>query len=214
MALAFEQPRPEDAQSCEWAYFFDGASPAPTPAGNNWVAATSVVARLFPAEQCERIIALGEALGLAPGHMTRPGYSARRCRFAWMARNPDTAWIYDRIAEAVEQVNRNYRFDLVGMLDPLQFTRYDALTRDEIGWHVDCGEGPNTTRKLSLTVQLSDPAAYDGGDLEFLAMPASSFMRHRGAAILFPALLAHRVTPVTRGSRHSLVAFLNGPPFR
>ena len=212
--LQFEQPRPEDAGACEWAYFLDAAAQTPPPSGNNWVAATSVVARLFSAAQCERIVAQGEALGLAPGHMTRPGYSPRRCQFAWMRRDPATAWIYDRIAEAVREVNRNYRFELVGMMDPLQFTRYDGATHDEIGWHVDCGEGPNTTRKLSLTVQLSDPEAYDGGDLEFLAMPASSFMRHRGAAILFPALLAHRVTPVARGTRRALVAFWNGPPFR
>jgi PKHD-type hydroxylase len=212
--LRYEQPRPEDAGACEWAYFLDAAAQTRPPAGNNWVAATSVVARLFSAVQCERIVALGEALGLAPGHMTRPGYSPRRCQFAWMPRDPATAWIYDRIAEAVREVNRNYGFELVGMMDPLQFTRYDGATHDEIGWHVDCGEGPNTTRKLSLTVQLSDPGAYEGGDLEFLAMPASSFMRHRGAAILFPALLAHRVTPVARGTRHALVAFWNGPPFR
>jgi PKHD-type hydroxylase len=212
--LRFEQPRPEDALACEWAYFLDAAAQPRPPAGNNWVAATSVVARLFCAAQCERIVALGEALGLAPGHMTRPGHSPRRCQFAWMRRDPATTWIYDRIAEAVREVNRNYGFELVGMMDPLQFTRYDGATRDEIGWHLDCGEGPNTTRKLSVTVQLSDPEAYDGGDLEFLAMPASSFTRHRGAAILFPALLAHRVTPVARGTRHALVAFWNGPPFR
>jgi PKHD-type hydroxylase len=45
-------------------------------------------------------------------------------------------------------------------------------------------------------------------------MPATSFLRHQGAAILFPALLTHRITPIARGSRYSLVAFFNGPPFR
>lgn len=214
-AVRFGRHRAEDAGLLEWAYFLEaGAGAAPVPSGNNWVAATAMVPRLFSPTECAAIRALGERLELGPGYMTRPGLSARRCSYAWMKCEDDTRWVYERIGGAVREANANYRFDLVGLMDPLQFTRYDAATRDEIGWHLDCGEGPNTTRKLSLTVQLSDPAEYDGGDLEFLALPPSSFMRHQGAAVLFPALLAHRVTPITRGSRHSLVAFVNGPPFR
>lgn len=212
-ALRFERLRAEDAGRQEWAYYFGGEPPA-RPEGNDWVAATAVVPRLFSAEECARIRRLGSALALAEGYMTRPGISARRCRCAWWPADASNGWIYERIAEAVREANESYRFDLVGLMDPLQFTRYDARTRDEIGWHVDCGEGPNTTRKLSLTVQLSEPESYDGGDLEFLGLAPSSFMRHQGAAILFPALLTHRVTRVTRGRRYSLVAFVNGPPFR
>jgi PKHD-type hydroxylase len=212
-APRFARPLAADAARLDWAHLLDERGGA-TPAGNDWVASTAIVARLFDPQECARIVALGERLALAPGTMTRPGLHARRCSFAWMPCAADSRWIYERVSTAVRQANANYRFDLVGMMDPLQFTRYDSATHDEIGWHVDCGEGPNTTRKLSLTVQLSDPADYGGGDLEFLAMPATSFLRHQGAAILFPALLAHRVAPITRGSRHSLVAFFNGPPFR
>jgi PKHD-type hydroxylase len=208
----FGRPRAADAAQVEWAHLLEGAGEAPE--GNDWVAATAVVARLFDPDECGRIVTLGERQALAPGEMTRPGLHARRCRFAWMRRDDDSAWIYDRVTQAVREANTRYRFELHGMMDPLQFTRYDAATHDEIGWHVDCGEGPNTTRKLSLTVQLSDPGDYEGGDLEFLAMPATSFLRHQGAAILFPALLTHRITPIARGSRYSLVAFFNGPPFR
>lgn len=213
-AVTFTRPRAEDAQAEAWAFALDSSAPLARPAGNNWVAATSIVPRLFSVDECARIQALGERLELGAGYMTRPGLSPRRCRFAWMRAEDDTRWIYERIAAAVREANANYGFDLLGMMDPLQFTRYDAAGNDEIGWHVDCGEGANTTRKLSLSVQLTDPAQYDGGDLEFLAMPPSSFVRHQGAGILFPALLAHRVTPITRGVRHSLVAFFNGPPFR
>jgi len=153
-------------------------------------------------------------LHLRAGTMVRPGVMARRCATAWLERHHDTSWIYQRIVDAVLEANKSYRFDIVGMMDPLQFLRYDGASGDEIAWHLDCGEGANTTRKLSLTVQLSDPAEYDGGDLEFMGLPGSSFTRHRGAAILFPSLLTHRIAPVTRGVRHSLVAFFNGPPFR
>ena len=212
-ALRFQRPRAEDAARHEWAYSLDGAAGG-RPGGNDWVAATATIPQLFSAEECRRIRDLGNRLELAGGYMTRPGFSERKCLCAWMRPEAANAWIYERIAQAVREANQNYGFDLLGMMDPLQFTLYDARTRDEIGWHTDCGEGPNTTRKLSLTVQLSSPDDYEGGDLEFLATPASSFMRHQGAAILFPALLAHRVTPVTRGRRYSLVAFMNGPPFR
>jgi hypothetical protein len=62
---------------------------------------------------------------------------------------PDAAnaWVYERIAAAVSEANQNYGFDLLGMMDPLQFTLYDARTRDEIGWHVDCGR--DRTRRAS-----------------------------------------------------------------
>ncbi len=187
--------------------------PAP-PAGNNWVAAACVVPRLFSPEECARILAFESKLQLEAGRMVRPGLSTRRCLYAWMDHAADNAWVYERIAQSVHSANQNYRYDLFGMMDPLQFTRYDSENADEIGWHLDCGEGPNTTRKLSVSIQLSDPDDYEGGDLEFHTMPPLAFSRLQGAAILFPAFLSHRVTPITQGSRYSLVAFINGPPFR
>ena len=212
--VVFGHILPQDSQRPAWAYPFDERAPREWPEGNNWVAASAIVPRLFTEAECRRIVEYGAGLELRAGTMVRPGLMARRCGTAWVAVGGDTAWIYERIAEAVREANRKYRFEIVGMMDPLQFLRYDGETRDEIAWHTDCGEGANTTRKLSLTVQLSDPAEYDGGDLEFMGLPSSSFSRHRGAAILFPSLLAHRIAPVTRGVRHSLVAFFNGPPFR
>ena len=213
--VRFGHVHAEESQRSEWAYRLrDRGLGALAPKGNNWVAASAVVPRLFSVEECRRIMAYGSDLDFRPGTMVRPSLSARRCASAWMRCNDATAWIYERVVKAVDEANHNYAFDLLGMMDPFQFLRYDAKSADEIGWHMDCGEGPNTTRKLSLTVQLSDPGDYGGGDLEFLALPSSSFTRHQGAAILFPALLAHRVTPVTSGIRYSLVAFFNGPPFR
>lgn len=237
--LGFAQLDPSAATRLPWAYRFgaeeavahaaasctsqlapviDGArgedkAQAP-PAGNNWVAAACVVPRLFSPEECTRILAFEDKLQLEAGRMVRPGLSTRRCLYAWMDHADDNAWVYERIAQSVHSANQNYRYDLFGMMDPLQFTRYDSDRADEIGWHLDCGEGPNTTRKLSVSIQLSDPDDYEGGDLEFHTMPPLAFSRLQGAAILFPAFLSHRVTPITLGTRYSLVAFINGPPFR
>jgi Uncharacterized iron-regulated protein len=62
---------------------------------------------------------------------------------------------------------------------------------------------------------MSDPAAYDGSDLEMNATGRPEMLpRERGKLILFPSYQLHRVTPVTRGKRSALVAWIGGPPFR
>ncbi len=77
-------------------------------------------------------------------------------------------------------------------------------------------------RKLSVTVSLSDPANYDGGNLKFDFGPhgekerfyTCEEIRPRGSVIIFPSHIYHQVTPVTRGTRYSLVAWNLGKPFR
>ena len=69
-------------------------------------------------------------------------------------------------------------------------------------------------RKLTIVVQLSEPDAYTGGDLE--VMPGANIIsadRARGTATLFPSFVLHRVTPVTVGERHSLTVWCHGAPF-
>ena len=67
---------------------------------------------------------------------------------------------------------------------------------------------------MSLSVQLSDAADYDGGGLEFAAHGELREARRIGTAVAFPAFLHHRVQPVRRGIRRSLVAWGHGPMFR
>jgi PKHD-type hydroxylase len=101
---------------------------------------------------------------------------------------------------------------LFGLVDEIQFARYGV--GDAFGWHLDAGGGQTSTRKLSMSVQLSDDDEYTGGDLELCACPQLEPRRRRGTIIVFPSFLAHQVTPVTRGTRHSLVAWAHGPPFK
>jgi len=63
-------------------------------------------------------------------------------------------------------------------------------------------------------VQLSNPADYEGGEFEFLLVTDELGPRSRGSLIAFPSYLAHRVRPVTSGTRLSLVSWIGGPPFR
>ena len=76
------------------------------------------------------------------------------------------------------------------------------------------GNSIYSARKLSITVQLSDPADYEGGDLEFFPQPRQPAVRDRGAMIIFPSFIAHRVTPISHGTRRSLVAWVSGTTFR
>jgi PKHD-type hydroxylase len=163
-----------------------------------------------------------QALPLSPATVARPDGAAvvdgafRGARVGWLHPGPDTRPIFDRLSEAVEQVNAaSFGFDLFGFAEPVQYTVYEAPS---VGydWHLDMiGSAAGLQRKLSLTVQLSDGADYDGGDLE-LRDGARVVQAPRGAGtvVAFPGWALHRVTPVTRGVRRSLVAWVGGPGFR
>lgn len=121
--------------------------------------------------------------------------------------------------------NLQFGFEVHGMKDndPTYVMRY--ATGDHFTWHVDDGlaEPPLGTRKLSFSLQLSDPNDYDGGDLEFAtysplvdpdAPPPSQVFRQRGALVVFPSFMLHRISPITRGTRYAMVGWVHGPPFR
>ncbi len=70
-------------------------------------------------------------------------------------------------------------------------------------------------RKLSLSLQLSDPARYQGCDLELsYGDGVQQAPRSRGTVIAFPSYVLHRVTPIASGTRKSLVIWASGPDFR
>ena len=101
--------------------------------------------------------------------------------------------------------------DLTEIFDEIQFTVYDA--GEYYDWHHDLG-GKNYTglRKLSISVQLSDPGDYDGGILEFDHYTESD--TRQGTAVVFPSFFRHRVTAVERGTRYALVCWVSGHSFR
>lgn len=104
-----------------------------------------------------------------------------------------------------------FKFHLFEMPDVIQYAEYDESSF--YNWHMDCGlEEP--TRKLSVSIQLSDPSEYEGGDVECLIMDDPfKFPKEKGTVIIFPSFMLHRVTPVTKGVRKSLVAWIDGPTF-
>ena len=115
--------------------------------------------------------------------------------------------------------NRNaFGFDINYLAD-VQYTIYKGTDEGFYNWHYDTfWAGENTyDRKISAIIQLSDPADYEGG--EFLLesqyeQPNSIDLKQRGTVLCFPSFLRHTVKPVTKGTRKSLVAWIEGPKFR
>ena len=159
-------------------------------------------------------VALTEAGGQDKGE----GLDARSSSVKWIPFTDETKWIYDKIgAMAVEANNDIYHFDLHSMPEHIQYTEYYDANKGHYDWHMDIGStGAMPYRKLSVTVQLSDPGDYDGGDLQFLTggqYPITA-PKGRGNVVIFPSFLLHRVTPVTRGTRTSFVLWLGGGHYK
>ena len=140
-------------------------------------------------------------------------------------------FLYDEICPYINIANSaakwNFEWD---WCESIQFTEYKK--GQFYDWHCDSHEEPydrpdnknvhGKLRKLSMTVSLSDPSEYSGGDLEFDFRNTDEGsqpriceeIRKKGSIIVFPSFVWHRVTPVTKGTRHSLVCWNLGYPFR
>jgi PKHD-type hydroxylase len=127
----------------------------------------------------------------------------------------ETKWLYDRMQVIIRKVNQQvYQFDLQGFTEAFQYTVYHGAEGGHYDWHIDWG--PNRVqRKLSASLQLTDPSHYEGCDLQFHgARPIETAPRQRGAVIVFPSFIQHRVTPCTKGTRKAIVAWTTGPQFK
>jgi PKHD-type hydroxylase len=184
---------------------------------------------VFTPRQCDRILAYAEELvadaALIEGEEGSEvaDESIRRSTTAWVVPEDETWWIYEKLAAVAEKANRRYGFDLDGFGEDLQFTTYDQRG-SFYSWHQDGLDGNVSGRKLSLVVQLSDPEDYDGAELQFFDVAEdydadelaafTELTRARGTVVAFPSFEYHRVLPLRRGVRRSLVAWVSGPPFR
>ncbi len=137
----------------------------------------------------------------------------RKSRVMWIKPGINN-WIYDKLEQACNQTNMNrYKFEVVGFQTELQLAEYTG--GGFFDWHMDFGAGDPSNRKLSITVQLSAPEEYEGGDLQFMInQNIIDAPRTQGTAIIFPSFGLHRVLPVTSGKRMSIVGWIAGPPYR
>jgi PKHD-type hydroxylase len=125
-------------------------------------------------------------------------------------------WLYRKITDIVLHLNDQfYQYDLLEF-ESFQLTQYGL--NQHYKSHVDYGySGPGTNRKLSVILQLNDEDDYEGGDVliyDNRVEYPTTLPKTKGMLIVFPSFMLHQVMPVTKGTRHSLVAWTLGPKFK
>lgn len=164
----------------------------------------------FGAGYVEYLRRIGDQAVFQPAAVDEEGSGIeRRCAVAWLTAEDIMARVWNLLA----MINDKYfGFELDGM-EHLQYTLYRQ--GDYFSWHMDKGSDSPRPRKLSMTLQLSSPAEYEGGELELNT--GSSFAlapNTLGSVVAFPSWILHQVRPVTKGERRSLVVWAGGPSFK
>jgi PKHD-type hydroxylase len=135
---------------------------------------------------------------------------------AYIKPEAHSQWLYELLFPlALEANEKLFHFDIDIVTDPIHYVIYPE-DGGHLDWHMDTGAYGVNKRKLAMTVQLSDPSEYDGGDFEiwFGGKESMVVSREKGDVIVFPAFCMHRVKPITRGERECLVFWTGGRPFR
>ena len=154
-------------------------------------------------------------------------YKVRNSDIAWL----DYNWIYKELYPIINYANKeagwNFEWD---DSEQCQFTKYGI--NQHYGWHMDAFDEPGKDiekkkiygkiRKLSMSLVLSNPNEYEGGELEFdlsnkeigEKVITCEEIKEKGSIVVFPSFVYHRVRPVTKGTRYSLVMWTLGKPFK
>lgn len=141
----------------------------------------------------------------------------RHCQVAWLGLSEISAWLYQKITPAIMESNyKAFQYNLRS-LETLQYTVYQSGendTGDFYSKHIDSGVMTpiGTDRKLSFIIQLDDPSNYAGGDVILYPQNREiKVSKNQGDITFFHSSTVHEVTPVTSGTRRSLVGWVHGP---
>ena len=172
----------------------------------------------FSKEECEQIIKWGKENKIHDGTVSANSKLNKKIResdISWIYPNQKNNMLFRKITDIVTDLNNRYfKFNLYGLVEGLQFTNYKAPS-GKYGKHVDRGINMQI-RKLSFSLQLSNPKSYEGGELCLYEgdKPLSGIPKEQGTLIVFPSYVLHEVTPVTKGERNSLVGWITGEAFK
>ena len=188
------------------------------PKWKSWIVETTTP--LFTPDQCQMVINCGrrQPPQKAQVGMNKPGggidTNKRVTTISWIPFK-EMEPMYNQINNFIQKANLNhFGFDDIQITEQAQFTEYPE--GGFYDWHMDSDvnmkhEPP--VRKISMTLLLSPENQFEGGDLELMASGKKAKLK-QGHAIIFASFLNHRVAPVTRGVRQSLVMWFGGKPFR
>ena len=190
------------------------------PRWKSYIAETTTP--IFTPEQCNKIIQAGRAeprndAGVGNEQGTKGGMIDTKTRTSHISWIPfsKTQEMYKDIERIMKTTNGNhFGFDGMTITEMAQYTEYPEGGFYE--WHVDndvnCAHEP-PVRKISMTLLLSPESEFEGGDLELMAEGKIAKIK-QGHAVFFASFIRHRVKPVTRGRRQSLVMWFGGTPFK
>ena len=190
------------------------------PRWQSYVATTTDA--IFTPQQCQMIVNQGHQLKpekalVGGGDKGAHDTKKRVTTISWIpfAKMPE---MYKQIENQLSIVNLNhFMFDGVTLTEPAQFTEYPK--GGFYDWHMDLNafgqDGQHPVRKISMTLLLSDPKDFTGGDLMFSEMgDTKPLPLKQGQAIFFASFLRHKVAPVKKGIRRSMVMWFGGPPLK
>jgi len=174
---------------------------------------------IFTPEQCKLIIAAGQSEPKQEGQVGGGSggtvdTKTRTSHISWIPfkKMPE---MYKQIEQIMLQTNGNhFGFDGMRLTEPAQYTEYPV--GGFYDWHIDsdvnCAHEP-PIRKISMTCLLSDESEFEGGGLELMS-DGKIVKPKQGQAIFFASFIRHRVVPITKGIRKSLVMWFGGPSFK
>jgi len=188
------------------------------PRWKSWIVETKEP--LFTPEQCQMIVECGhrQKPQKAQVGMGKPGggldTKKRLTTISWIPFK-EMPEMYDQVNKFIQKANINhFGFGDIQITENAQFTEYPE--GGFYDWHMDTDvnmQHEPPVRKISMTVLLSPEHQFEGGDLELMSKGKRAKMK-QGHAIMFASFLNHRVAPVTRGVRQSLVMWFGGTPFK
>lgn len=179
----------------------------------------------FSIKECQKIIEYGNNLGFRPATIgmdkdIKLNEQLRKSNVCFFNFNDETNWIFKKVSDTIMNLNNQfYGFKLNGFSE-IQLTEYKFEEDGYYNWHLDTSFGkadPSNCglRKLSMSILLNDD--FEGGHFQINEgdqnLPLTVSMK-QGTAIAFPSFVAHKVTPVTCGTRYSLVIWVYGPKFK
>jgi PKHD-type hydroxylase len=171
-------------------------------------------------EMISRVVEIGDNLEPQTAKIGIEGSLANEIRkgsIHWIPANEEYAWLYRNLTDIILAANEKYfKFDLVH-LDMLQYSVYNKGDRyvKHLDSHMNGAAPGKYSRKLSFSLQLSDPSEYEGGELSLLYQEEPFYAsKEKGTITFFPSYTLHEVLPVTKGTRKALVGWVSGPLFK
>lgn len=180
----------------------------------------------YSVEDCKNIISDSQSIPIQPGkigvggELRQTDYRKSEIKFINRTHNK-FEWLFDDIWNLANEANNTwFNFD-IERFNFIQLAEYSDAYRGEYKRHHDVfwlNNDPKYHRKMTCVIQLTDPSEYEGGDLELYDLcgqyPSKDDLRAQGTMIFFPSFIPHAAIPVTKGTRHSLAIWFDGPKWK